>query len=572
VTSTGAINTAGAASLGIRANSAAGAATVDVNNLATTGTTNGISVNAGTTSLVTVRGLVTAADGATINADGGAATIVTTASGTIRGRIDVTGNDDIVNNGGTFDAIGSSLFGAGADAVNNSGTVRSVNGAAVFSGLETFNNTGRVDLRDNAVGDTLNVTGAFVGGTNSHLGVDVNLSTNTADVLITGAATGSTVLDVNLLVPPIFNSTGTLVVDAAAGTSATAFTLTGGTALNNPFVRVNLLFDAPNNNFLLISLPDQPVFETVAQAEMLTNYWYHSADAISAQLEAARDGLTPIGTVRTNNLAGGGRFGGWVQAVAGNEGRDASQSFTGGGGTTVFNTSYDQDYQGVQGGLDYQTGSTILGISFGYGKSDADFDVSFNRVRMDGYNVGAYVAYHSNGFFLNAIAKIDWVNVDSAPGGGLRAEFDASAWGLRAAAGYRFHSGNVFIEPSVSLSYVNVDIDDYTVGGASVAFDNIESFRGAAGVRLGGEFRSGNGMFSPFVGVYAVDEFSGDNSATFTLGQLVGIAQDSPGTSGQLTGGLNYSTGQFEVFARGEWDFVGDRDGISGRAGVRLRF
>jgi hypothetical protein len=305
---------------------------------------------------------------------------------------------------------------------------------------------------------------------------------------------------------------------------------------------------------------------------MLTNFWYQSADAISAQLEAARDGLAPIGTVRTNNLTGDGRFGGWVQAVAGNVDRDGSQSFTGGGATTVFNTSYEQDYQGVQGGLDYQAGGTILGVSFGYGKSDADFDVSFNRVRMDGYNLGAYAAFQSGGFFFNAIAKIDWVNAKSTPGQGLLAEFDATAWGLRGTAGYRFHTGNVFIEPSVSLSYVNADIDDYTVGSATIVFDDIESFRGAAGVRLGGDFRSGNGTFSPFVGIYAVNEFSGDNSANFTLGQTIGLSQDAPGTYGELQGGLNYSTGRLELFARGELDFGGERDGLSGRAGLRLRF
>ena len=78
------------------------------------------------------------------------------------------------------------------------------------------------------------------------------------------------------------------------------------------------------------------------------------------------------------------------------------------------------------------------------------------------------------------------------------------------------------IEPSVSLSWVNVDIDDYTSNGATIVFDDISSFRGAAGVRFGGDFRSGNGTFSPFIGIYAVDEFEGDARSTFTLGQTIG--------------------------------------------------
>jgi outer membrane autotransporter protein len=191
---------------------------------------------------------------------------------------------------------------------------------------------------------------------------------------------------------------------------------------------------------------------------------------------------------------------------------------------------------------------------------------------MDGYNLAAYAAFESRGFFFNAIAKVDWIDVDATPGQGILAEFDATAWGLRGTAGYRFHSGNVYFEPSVSLSYVNADIDDYTVVGASVAFDDIESFRGAVGLRVGGEFRSGNGVWSPFVGIYAVDEFSGDNSAVFTLGPSVTLTRDAPGTFGEATAGLNYSTGRLEVFARGELDFGGEREGLSGRAGIRLRF
>ncbi len=567
ITSTGSIAVTGSNSDGIVAYSSTGSILVDVNNLsATGGGADGIIVTSATGSTVTVRGLLDAA-AFDVFATGAAATVNTTATGTIRGRVVLTNNADTVNNAGTFDAINNSEFNGGTDVFNNSGTVRSTNGAVSFLSLETFNNlaTGRIDMRDGATGDSLTV-GAYIGTTGSRLQIDANLGGNVADVLITGAATGSTILDVNLLGNSVFNLAGTLVVDATAGTSATAFTLAGGIQ-NNPFVALNLLFDAPNNNFLLVSNPGQPVFEQIEQAEMITNFWDNSADAISAQLEAARDGLAPLGTVQSN-LTGEGGFGGWVQAVAGNTDREASNAF----GNTVFNTSYQQDYVGVQGGLDYQGGGTILGVSFGYGQSDADFDATFNRVEMRGYNLAAYAAFQSGGFFFNAIAKVDWIDVESTPGAGLLAEFDATAWGLRGTMGYRFNSGDVFFEPSVSLSYVNADIDNYTVGGASVMFGDIESFRGAAGIRIGGDFRSGNGTFSPFVGAFAIEEFSGDNAASFTLGQTIGLAQDAPGTYGELQAGLNYSTGRIEVFARGEFDFGGEREGLSGRAGVRLRF
>ena len=165
-----------------------------------------------------------------------------------------------------------------------------------------------------------------------------------------------------LLAPPVFDLVGTLVVDASTGTSSTAFTL-GAVSQSNPYVRLGLLFDAPNNNFLLVGLPDQPVFESIMAGEAFLNFWYNSADAVTAQLQAARDALLP--PPGTSYLAGGGRFGGWVQLRAGKIERDASQSFTSGGTTTVFDTSYDQDFEGVQAGLDYQSGGAILGITFG---------------------------------------------------------------------------------------------------------------------------------------------------------------------------------------------------------------
>ena len=465
VTSSGTVSTSGANSNGVVASSATGAATVDVNAISVTGTGTGqgVMINSGTTGTVTIRGLVQSANGFEVFATGGATTVNTTATGIIRGQVSMTGNNDIVNNAGRFDAVVDSDFGAGTDVFNNTGLVTSFSGAARFLGLETFNNlaTGRIDMRDNAVGDTLTL-GNYVGTTGSRLQLDVNLSTNLADVLITGAATGSSILDVNLLGSLVINTTGTLVVDGTAGTSASAFTLAGG-LISTPFVTVNLIFDAPNNNFLLVGSPQAPVFETLEQAEMVTNFWYDSADAITAQLEAARDGTVPVGTVQTNNLVGDGRFGGWVQGVAGNTDREAVNGF----GNAVFDTSYQQDYLGVQAGLDYQAGGTIIGVSFGYGKSDAEFDVTFNRVEMTGYNLGAYVAFQSGGFFLNAIAKVDWIDVDSTLGAGVLAEFDANVWGLRSTLATRFHSGNVFFEPSVTLSYVNADIDNYTVAGAA---------------------------------------------------------------------------------------------------------
>jgi len=359
------------------------------------------------------------------------------------------------------------------------------------------------------------------------------------------------------------------VLDGAAGTSANALTLSGTTTAN-PIVHLGLVFDAPNNNFLLVALPNQPVFETTMTGENILNLWYDSADAVTAQLQAARDGVVLPGT---NSLAGNGRFGGWVQLIATRLTRDTSLTFNGPPVPTIVNTSYDQEMWGVQGGLDYQSGGTILGVTFGYEKSDVMFDASFDRLNLRDYNVGAYAAFQSGIFYANALGKIDWTDANSHPGSGLSARFNATSWGLRGNAGLHVNFGPFFVEPGVSLSYVEANIDDYTLSGAAVSFDNVHSLRGTAGIRVGGDIDAGHaGTISPYVGIQAVDEFEGNLRNSITLGQTIVLDQNGPGTFGELSGGVTLRNGSLEAFARSEVDFGNHRSSVTGRAGVRLRF
>jgi hypothetical protein len=565
------LSTTGADSPGVVAVSDLGTVAVDVNSISATGAGSaGIVVDSGTTSTVTIRGLVQSTDTFEVQAHGGAATVNTTATGIIRGQVSLTGNADRVDNAGQFDAIGTSFFGAGADAFNNSGAVTAFNGTAVFAGLETFTNAGRIDLRDGAVGDTLNVTGAFIGGANGRLGVDASIATALADVLITGVSSGSTTLDVNLIGPPVFSSTGTLVVDAAAGTSASAFALVD-TATTSPLVKLRLVFDAPNNDFLLLGIPDQPVFESIMAPETLLNFWNEGGNAVAHELEVARDGMVPDGS--TDNLLGERRWGGWVQLIAANLDRDSSQSQTIGGATTVFDTSYDQDYEGVQGGIDYQSGGAVLGLTFGLGRSDVEFDASFNRLDLDGANIGVYGAFHSGNFYFNAVGKIDWIEAESEIGAGLAARFDATAWGLRANTGFRLRFGDAFIEPSASLAWVNVDIDGYSIAEATVSYDDFASVGGSIGIRVGADFQIGrNAFLSPYLGIQAVEEFEGDARNAFTLGRSIFLEQDAPGSFGALSVGATLRTGSVEAFIGGELRFGSELGALAGRAGGRMRF
>jgi outer membrane autotransporter protein len=251
-----------------------------------------------------------------------------------------------------------------------------------------------------------------------------------------------------------------------------------------------------------------------------------------------------------------------------NRERDAAQTF----GATVFDVSYEQDFRGIQGGLDLDNGPLRFGVTGGIGNSEAEFDVTLNTLDIDSKNLGVYAQLQAGGFFVNGLVKVDWMQAETDPGGGLATEFDATAWGARATAGFRFDLGGFWAEPAATLSWANTKIDDYTSGGATVAIDDISSLRGSIGLRVGGDFKAGAGTLSPSLGIHAMEQFSGDSRNDFTFGTTLGLAQDAPGTFGRATAGLTYRAGGVEMFVRGEMDFGGEVKSRGARAGLRLRF
>ncbi len=460
------------------------------------------------------------------------------------------------NNAGLFDALGTSQFGGGTDLFANQagGILRSVNGASVMAGLESFTNQGRIEMRDGAAGDSLTLAGGYSGFADGRLGLDVDFAALAADRLITGAATGSTLIDLAIgSAAPSFGSI--LLVDAGAGTSASAFSLGAG-AIDTPYLVNRLRFDAANSDFLLVQSPGEAVFETARFGSMAARLWYESADAVAAQLDTARDGR------------GGRGIGLWLQAWSAKDESQGAQSF--GGGT--FDVSFEQDFQGLQGGLDFQSGSVAVGITGGAGRSDATFLATGNPVDMEVRNIGAYLQGRSGPLFFNALAKFDRAELEIAPGAGLGASFDADSFGVQANAGVRLAFGSVFAEPSVGLSWVQSEVEAFTSGPATVGPGEGESLRARAGLRVGARLPLGGGALLPFVAVNAYEELSGDNSSDFTLGDTLRLFDEPPGTRGQAAAGVSFVAGSFEAFVRGDIDFSGESDSKSVRAGARLRF
>lgn len=273
---------------GIVLTSVAGTATATVATGRTvTGSTDAINATSATGTLITNGGTLNAGTGYAVFATGGAATVNNL--GTINGRVLLTAVGDQLNNSGVFNAVGNSDFGAGNDLFTNSGTLRAT-GLVTFANLEQLASSGAITLVNGVVGDVLTLPGTFVGN-NGTLALDVSLvGAGSADHLVVGgAATGSTTFF------PTFIGTNTgfgqsiLVVDAGAGTSATAFTLAGGPVVNNGFRSYGLAFNAAGNDFYLNNGATISAFRTTAFTAGAQATWYRSADAWNTHMRAVRD-------------------------------------------------------------------------------------------------------------------------------------------------------------------------------------------------------------------------------------------------------------------------------------------
>jgi outer membrane autotransporter protein len=183
------------------------------------------------------------------------------------------------------------------------------------------------------------------------------------------------------------------------------------------------------------------------------------------------------------------------------------------------NVDFHQDIEGFQIGLDGVTAgplggdSVIAGLLGGFVRSDLDFDGSPNNASYEGNTLGAYLTYLNGGFHADLLVKGDLVTVtfDQAA---LTTDFDATAIGGSFELGYKFDLGSgLFANPLGQLAYVSTSIDDGSIGSAPVAFDDGDSLRGRAGLRMGVLELVGSFAVEPYVEAYLMHEFAGDNHA-----------------------------------------------------------
>ncbi|WP_271068907.1 autotransporter outer membrane beta-barrel domain-containing protein [Caulobacter sp. NIBR1757] len=554
---------------------------------------------------VTNRGTIGSSAGYAIDVTGGLASITNTAGAVINGRVRLSDSADVINNAGTVNAAGVSLFGAGADTVtntgtwnanagadfgadadvfNNSGNFNVLNGVfpvgnVTFANLETFNNTGRVSLQNGRAGDSFTLPGVFNGGAGSRLALDVNFTgaTPVADRLIIGSATGSTGVQVNNVGGGVLTP-GVVIVDGVTASPTTAFVLDPSN-VNLDLVQYQIVYDAPTANFLLIGTPQSVVFQQALAGEAAGNLWRKTSDSWSNHMSSVRDGAWAGDQMA---MSEGAHV--WGEFLAGSDRRDTDGGFTTFGVNQTVDLGYDQDYVGYQGGIDWYrpmgSGTLAMGVTGGYAGSYLNFNDDGGSIDFTGFNVGASVGYSQGGLFVNGLLKADFLKGDTTFANvAQRAEFDAQAYGAALEGGYRFGGSAFFVEPVVSLSYVRTEMDDFDVMNSSISYDDNDSLRGKLGLRGGGVWNmSSGGRVIPYGAVYAVEEFEGEDGLTFTNGGIdLAIANLAPETYGQAQLGLGFSpwTGPlsgFTGYVQADGNFGNDMSGGGVRLGFRFKW
>lgn len=501
-------------------------------------------------------------------------------SGTLTSDIRFTGGADVVSNTGTFVVGPNPDFGAGADLFGNSGTVRFADGAGIpalrsFTGLETFNNTGGlIDLRNGVTGDVLTMPGTFAGTGASRIGLDASLSgtTPTDRLVIGGAATGSTTLQVDFAGPATLNA-GTVLVDAGAGTQASAFTLDGGTR-NFGLIEADLVFDPATNNFALVGAPGIAVYRAAGFADAARNLWYKSADTWSAHMRSLRDGAWGSGA----GSAGGGL---WAQMHASRDNRDSTAQVNNFGLARSFDLGFTQDYFGGQAGFDFgggagDDGNFAFGVTGGYISSQVNFGGVTDRLSFDAFNGGAYATVNSGSLFVSVLGKYDYYKANSTSEvGQYAAKLKGDAYGAQAEVGFRLGSKAFFVEPIATIAYVRTNLNDLGIQNAVVDFRNADGFRGKLGARLGANIAgSGANAVVLYAGGNYVHEFRDDDNIDFISGgQTVSIANRRRGDYGEGMIGVNISaTNMVSGFIEANGAKGSEFDAFGGRAGLRIRF
>ncbi len=524
------------------------------------------------------------------------ATVDNQVGGTITGYVTVQSYATTFTNAGTWTAVGgNSDFTpntGGSSIVVNSGTVLVV-GNQTFMGLTTFDNAGLLSLSSaNAHAGTrpayekLEITGDFVGGTNSTLEVGSNMTT-AADVLkVDGAVSGVTKLKVDELgAPGLTTGNGILVVDASAGTTSSVnFKLignsAGGTLVDGAYeYALGLVPGSANHgDWYLTSrvYPGSYQFGQIGSSALTLAEVANGSplDLLQTQQDGPQaSNAAPVKVASTDNSfvpsspSAAGMIGGW--------GKFSSASFSmtpSGSSYADYNMTANVGQIGMDATVEGNGQTGIFGLYVSPIAADANFkSFGSSHMKTSGFGISGYGLWIQGPWRAGLVIgsdKLDTHFTDSYIG--TDAKVKLNALDVQAAASYTEQlDDSTFVEPSGELTYTSVDGGSFVDGvGDTVTFGKTESVLAKLKARFGKTYTTDDGVvLKPYLDLGINYEFEGTTNVTignwsYTTGLRGVAAQAGGGLDANITdnislfGDANYIDGERQ---KGWQGFVGFR-------------
>jgi hypothetical protein len=553
--------------------------------------------NGAGTSLLINNGTIGAPGSVAVQAAGGPTGIANQSGATLSGAFLLSDLDDTIGNLGTLNLSGHSDFGAGPDLILNQANGRvniaaatvvdgletftnagtfSLNGnsaltgtafsnlagshflvtggAFALNGLATFSNAGAISLMDGAANDRLTIdTNYSASGTAASLTLDVASDLQSSDqLIINGAATGTTTLNVNLVQGNgLLNTDGRLLVDTNAAGTDNAFVL------------------APIAGHGLVDYAlEQRGFDYYLTADVNSSIGEISAiglvggDAFYQSLDTARENIRS----RYVDAGAGRRFNIWGQLYASNDrygGRN--QSATVFGSDIAYGGRIENHRRGGQVGVDYRFNAVAVGAFGGYGRNKAD--VGFNSdLKLRGYNYGAYALLGgTTGAYVSLAAQRNNYHLDFDNDlRGFSVDPDGHSTGIEGEGGLRGSVGPVRYDFNAGLSWVHTKVDGFNIDGTDFTTSSADSYRGRLNARA-----ILPALYGAYVDATLLHEFDGNAKTGVVNGsQRDALHATSYGTTGRFEAGLGGSEDSHALLSI--YGTVGDVKGFGVRAGLRL--
>uniref|UniRef100_UPI0026019600 autotransporter outer membrane beta-barrel domain-containing protein n=1 Tax=uncultured Erythrobacter sp. TaxID=263913 RepID=UPI0026019600 len=475
----------------------------------------------------------------------------------------------VVTNGAIFEG-GDALAILGNLSIDSSSSfIGTGAGSGVYSVTGNVINDGVITTQDGVVGDTFTVSGNYSGG--GSLIVDIDTSNDTADtLLVTGDATGTTIVSVNNLTPSNGTGNDLTIVTVEGASDPDAFVLAGGNFTVGAF---DYGLEFLDGSFVLeagsVANATGATYEAASNALGWINHLPTLEQRVGqrqwAGKELARDQIEPSDGI-------------WIRA------HGDQLDITASTGTAIDRSSW-----GLQAGIDLEVdenddGTMVLGLTAQYATQDASArnSLGFGNIDSEAYGVGLTATwYGDSGTYFDIQGQANWISSDffSSLAGELAQDETTRAYAASLEVGRRFEtSQNGTLVPQAQLVWGNLDGASF-VDNANNTVDlgNQSSLEGRIGIAY--EFENNDEASGDREKYYVIGNvlhrFSDDNSA-----EVLGVSLDSSlpstwaevGVGGSLTVDENktfYGEASYRTSLDGGF---GDNRGLSFTTGFRLQW